>query len=132
MARNGSSTSSARYGKETVLGAAGAWLDYSERMLRQEIAKVPDGVYEAELGYMDDDGKNRGKLLPVKVKVVIEGDAPHDRRHGLEREVETAFNGPYEGAVLSAATYIVRTVFLDEVTHDVFVPQNEGMLRPVK
>ena len=55
-----------------MLGAAGAWLDYSERMLRQEIAKVPDGVYEAELGYMDDDGKNRGKLLPVKVKVIIE------------------------------------------------------------
>ena len=120
-----------RYGKETVLGAAGAWLDYSERMLRQEIAKVPDGVYEAELGYMDDDGKNRGKLLPVKVKVLIEGDSLTIDVTGSSDEVETAFNSPYEGAVLSAATYIVRTIFLDEATHDVFVPQNEGMLRPV-
>ena len=47
-------------------------------------------------------------------------------------EVETAFNSPYEGAVVSGATYIVRTIFLDEATYDVFVPQNEGMLRPVR
>ena len=29
-------------------------------------------------------------------------------------------------------TFIVRTIFLDEATYHVFVPQNEGMLRPVK
>jgi 5-oxoprolinase (ATP-hydrolysing) len=121
-----------RYGKETVLGAAGAWLDYSERMLRQEIAKVPDGEYEAELGHMDDDGKNRGKLLPVKVRVIVEGDTLTIDVTGSSGETETAFNSPYEGAVVSAATYIVRTIFLDEATHDVFVPQNEGMLRPVR
>ena len=34
----------ARYGTEAVLGAARGWLEYSERMLRQEIAKVPDGA----------------------------------------------------------------------------------------
>jgi 5-oxoprolinase (ATP-hydrolysing) len=122
----------ARYGKETVLGAAGDWLDYSERMLRREIAAVPDGVYEAEVGYLDDDGKNRGTLLPVKVKVIVEGDTLTIDVTGSSDEVETAFNSPYEGAVVSGATYIVRTIFLDEATYDVFVPQNEGMLRPVR
>jgi 5-oxoprolinase (ATP-hydrolysing) len=121
-----------RYGKETVLGAAGAWLDYSERMLRQEIGRVPDGEYEADVGYMDDDGKNRGELLPVKVKVIVEGDDLTIDLTGSSDETETAFNSPYEGAVVSGATYIVRTLFLDEATYDVFVPQNEGMLRPVK
>ena len=29
-------------------------------MLRQEIAKIPDGVYETEVGWLDDDGRNRG------------------------------------------------------------------------
>jgi 5-oxoprolinase (ATP-hydrolysing) len=120
-----------RYGKETVLGAAGAWLDYSERMLRREIAKVPDGVYEAEPGFLDDDGRNREKLLPVKVKVIVEGDSLTIDVTGSSDETETAFNSPYEGAVVSGATYIVRTIFLDEATYDVFVPQNEGMLRPV-
>jgi 5-oxoprolinase (ATP-hydrolysing) len=121
-----------RYGKDTVLGAAADWLDYSERMLRKEIAAVPDGTYEAETGYLDDDGKNRGVLLPVKVKVIVEGDELTIDVTGSSGEVETAFNSPYEGAVVSAATYIVRTIFLDEATYDVFVPQNEGMLRPVR
>jgi 5-oxoprolinase (ATP-hydrolysing) len=121
-----------RYGRDAVLDAAQAWLDYSERMLRQEIAAVPDGVYEAETGYLDDDGKNRGTLLPVKVKVVVEGDSLTLDLTGSSDETETAFNSPYEGAVVSAATYIVRTLFLDEATYDVFVPQNEGMLRPVR
>ena len=39
-----------RYGHETVLGAAHGWIAYSERMLRQEIAKVPDGEYQAPVG----------------------------------------------------------------------------------
>jgi 5-oxoprolinase (ATP-hydrolysing) len=93
---------------------------------------VPDGTYEAETGYLDDDGKNRGVLLPVKVKVIVEGDELTIDVTGSSGEVETAFNSPYEGAVVSAATYIVRTIFLDEATYDVFVPQNEGMLRPVR
>ena len=33
------------------------WLDYSERMLRHEIAKVPDGGYETDVGWLDDDGR---------------------------------------------------------------------------
>jgi 5-oxoprolinase (ATP-hydrolysing) len=121
-----------RYGKDVVLGNANAWLDYSEHMLRQEIAKVPDGEYDVPVGWMDDDGKNYGTRLPIKVKVIIEGDTLTIDTTGSSSETETAFNSPYMGAVMSAATYIVRTIFLDETTHDVFVPQNEGMLRPVK
>ena len=56
-----------------MLGAAHDWLDYSERMLRQEIAKVPDGVYETDVGWLDDDGRNRGVKLPVKVTVIDRG-----------------------------------------------------------
>ena len=120
-----------RYGKDVVLGAAQSWVDYSEAMLRQEIAKVPDGVYDAPIGWLDDDGKNRGTMLPIKVKTVIEGDTLTIDLTGSSDEVETAFNSPYEGTVLSAASYIARTIFLDEATYDVFVPQNEGMLKPV-
>ena len=58
-----------RYGSEAVLGAAADWVAYSERMLRQEIAKVPDGEYETDVGWLDDDGVHRGVQLPVKVKV---------------------------------------------------------------
>ncbi len=121
-----------RYGKEAVLGAAGAWIDYSERMLRQEIAKVPDGVYETGVGWLDDDGRNRGVQLPVKVKVVVEGDELTIDLTGSSAEVPTGYNSPFEGTTVSAMTFIVRMIFLDEAAYPVFVPQNEGMLKPVK
>ena len=121
-----------RYGKDAVLGAARDWIDYSERMLRQEIAKVPDGVYETDVGWLDDDGRNRGVPLPVKVKVVIEGDELTIDLTGSSDEVPTGYNCPYEGTTVSAMTFIVRMIFLDEAAYPVFVPQNEGMLKPVK
>ncbi len=121
-----------RYGKETVLGAAGDWLAYSERMLRQEIAKVPDGVYETDVGWLDDDGRNRGVQLPVKVKVIVRGDEITIDLTGSSPEVPTGYNCPFEGTTVSAMTFITRMIFLDEVAFPVFVPQNEGMLVPVK
>jgi 5-oxoprolinase (ATP-hydrolysing) len=121
----------ARYGEETVLGVARAWLEYSERMLRQEIAKVPDGRYETDVGWLDDDGVNRGKRLPVKIAVEIEGDEITYDLTGSSDEVPTGYNCPFEGTTVSAMTFITRMIFLDEATYSVFVPQNEGMLAPV-
>ena len=120
-----------RYGKDVVLDAASGWLDYSERMLRQEIAKVPDGRYETEVGWLDDDGVNRGKMLPVKVAVEITGDEVTYDLTGSSDEVPTGYNVPFEGTTVSAMTFITRMIFLDEEAYPVFVPQNEGMLRPV-
>jgi len=120
-----------RYGRDTVLGAARGWLDYSERLLRQEIAKVPDGRYETEVGYLDDDGVNRGVKLPVKVAVEINGDEITYDLTGSSDEVPSGFNCPFEGTTVSAMTFITRMIFLDEATYPVFVPQNEGMLAPV-
>jgi 5-oxoprolinase (ATP-hydrolysing) len=120
-----------RYGKEAVLSAANGWLDYSERMLRNEIAKLPDGTYETDVGWLDDDGRTRGVPLPVKVAVKIEGDEITFDLTGSSAEVPTGFNCPYEGTTVSAMTFITRMIFLDEVAYPVFVPQNEGMLRPV-
>ena len=120
-----------RYGQETVLGVARSWLDYSEHMLRQEIAKVPDGRYETEVGWLDDDGVNRGVKLPVKIAVVIEGDEITFDLTGSSNEVPTGFNCPFEGTTVSAMTFITRMIFLDEEAYPVFVPQNEGMLAPV-
>ena len=36
-----------RYGVETTMSAAYGWMDYSEKMLREQIAKIPDGEYTA-------------------------------------------------------------------------------------
>ena len=54
------------YGKNTVLAASRQLMDYTEAMLRREIAKIPDGDYVAE-GFLDDDGRTRGVTLPPVV-----------------------------------------------------------------
>jgi 5-oxoprolinase (ATP-hydrolysing) len=120
-----------RYGKEAVKQAGEQWINYSEAMLRAEIAKVPDGVYETEIGYLDDDGKNYGQKLPIQVKVIIEGDGITYDLTGSAAQVETGYNCPFEGTTVSAFAFITRMIFLDEVSHSVFVPQNEGMLKPI-
>jgi 5-oxoprolinase (ATP-hydrolysing) len=121
-----------RYGVEAVLGAGRDWIAYSERVLRQEIAKIPDGAYETEVGWLDDDGRNRGQPLPVKVKVIVEGDEIVYDLTGSSDEVPTGYNCPFEGTTMSAFALITRMVLLDEVAYPVLVPQNEGMLRPVR
>lgn len=120
-----------RYGKDTVFAAAEDLMDYSEFLLRSEIAKVPDGTYTAPEGWLDDDGKNFGKPLKVCVKVVIDGTDITVDLTGSSPEVETAFNAPFEGATRCAAQFIVRTVFLDEARTGEGVPQNEGCYRPI-
>lgn len=121
-----------RYGLSPVEDAGQSWIDYSERMLRQEIAKIPDGVYETDTGYLDDDGRNYGKKLPVAVKVIVEGDEITYDLTGSSLQVPTAYNCAFEGTTVSAFTFITRMMFLDEKAFPVFVPQNEGMLKPLK
>ena len=70
------------YGKDDVLQATRQLMDYTEAMLRREIAKIPDGDYVAE-GFLDDDGRNRGVTLPVKVTVKSPRRRRRGRSHGL-------------------------------------------------
>ncbi len=63
-----------RYGADVVMSAAYEWMDYSEKMLRDQIAKIPDGEYVAPTAWLDDDARNRGVRLRVETKVIVEGD----------------------------------------------------------
>jgi N-methylhydantoinase B len=120
-----------RYGSDTVMSSAYEWMDYSERMLRKEISKIPDGEYAAPTAWLDDDARNRGTRLRVETKVVVEGDGITIDVTGSNAEVPTGYNVPFEGSLLVGAYYAVRTLLLDEVTYPDFVPQNDGVFRPV-
>ena len=62
-----------RYGKETVKQSIAAILDHAEAASRARTLSIPDGIYEAE-SYMDDDGIDIGKPVPIRVKVIVEDD----------------------------------------------------------
>jgi N-methylhydantoinase B/oxoprolinase/acetone carboxylase alpha subunit len=121
-----------RYGTDVVMSAAYDWMDYSERMLRQEIEKIPDGTYGPVVGWLDDDARNRDQRLRVETKVIVGGDEITIDLTGSNPEVPTGYNVPFEGSLLVSCYYAVRTILLDETTFPELVPQNDGVFRPVK
>jgi len=119
-----------RYGSDTILTASQQLMDYTERILRQRIAAIPDGEYRAE-GFLDDDGRNRDVRLPIKVCVRVDGDAIEIDLTGSSDQVETAFNVPFEGSTKVACFCALRSLLLDSETAEVKVPSNEGSFRPI-
>jgi 5-oxoprolinase (ATP-hydrolysing) len=120
-----------KYGVDSVLKAASAWKDYSEQMLRREIAKIPDGAYEAPLALFDNDGRTLDKPLPIATTVIIQGSDLIVDLEGTSPEVPTGINVPFEGSTQMAAYFTARSIFMDEATYEEFIPQNEGMFRPI-
>src|SRR3977135_1342 len=62
-----------RYGRDAVQGAIAAIMDHAEAAARARTLTIPDGTYEAE-SFMDDDGVDIGKRVPIRVRVVVAGD----------------------------------------------------------
>ena len=80
-----------RYGQRPVLDAIAEIMDRSEVQARARTRSIPDGVYEAE-SYMDDDGVDIGRRVPIKVRVEIKGDeATIDLTH-VSRQVRGFYN----------------------------------------
>ncbi|HXQ53067.1 MAG TPA: hydantoinase B/oxoprolinase family protein [Stellaceae bacterium] len=63
-----------RYGRDEVAQSIAAIMDRSEVTARANTRTIPDGTYEAE-SYMDDDGVDIGKPVPIRVKVSVAGEA---------------------------------------------------------
>ena len=84
------------------------------------------------MGWLDDDARNRGVRLRVETKVIVEGDEITIDLTGSNAEVPTGYNVPFEGTLLVAAYFVIRTLLLDEATFAEPVPQNDGIFRPVK
>ena len=122
-----------RYGLETVQGASDDLMDYSERVLRQEIEKLPDGTYSAEGridGYLDHENPAY-RDLPIVASVTVDGSDLHVDLAGTAPQVDLPINMPFEGTVDIAIYLVLRSILLDSETHDP-VPTNSGLFRPIK
>ena len=119
-----------KYGKDTVIQATKQLMDYTEKRMRAEISKIPDGEYFSE-GFLDDDGRNRGITLPIKVCVRIIDDRVEIDLTGSSPQVPTAFNVPFEGSTKVAAFFVFRAMLLDTYTSQDDIPANEGSFRPI-
>ena len=111
-----------RYGRDVVLDAIAAIMDRSEALARERVRSIPDGVYLAE-SYMDDDAVDLGKRVPIKVKVIIAGDAMTVDLSEVALQVKGFYNS---GEAAGRACCQVAFKCLTSPTE---LPINEGSFR---
>src|SRR4051812_36994018 len=122
-----------RFGLQTVRNAAEDLMDYSDRMLRRAIEKLPDGTYEAE-GHLDgfvEHPDPRYKNLKIRVALTVEGSEITVDLTGTAPQVDLPINMPLVGTVDIAIWVTLRSILLDAATHDP-VPTNSGLFRAIK
>jgi N-methylhydantoinase B len=122
------------YGLDMVKAASQDAIAHSEKMLRAEIEKLPDGEYTAERfldGFQDHEDPSY-KNLRIAVAVRIEGsDITVDLTGSARQLDDLPVNMPFHGTLDVAVWLTIRSILLDTAVFD-DVPQNEGMLRPIK
>ena len=111
-----------RYGLPLALEHMSALLDYSERVTRQAIQAIPDGVYQV-LDHMDDDGLT-DQLVPIQVTITVSGDGMTIDFTGTSPQRPGCINAP-QAVTISACLYVIRCVVGDDA------PANQGCLRPL-
>ncbi len=114
-----------RYGREPVLGAIAAIMDQAEALARARTRSIPNGVYEAE-SYMDDDGIEVGKPVPIRVRVTVKGDEMTIDLTEVSRQVRGFYNsGITTGHACAQVAYKCITSPTD-------YPINDGSFRSLK
>ena len=114
-----------RYGCDEVLAAIADIMDHSEQAARARTASIPDGVYEAE-SFMDDDGIDIGKPIPIRVRVSVQGEAMTVDLSKISAQVRGFYNsGITTGHACAQVAYKCITSPTD-------YPINDGSLRPLK
>jgi N-methylhydantoinase B len=113
--------------------ACTALMDHAERLMRQAIAKLPDGVYRAETaidGYLDSDDPTK-KELPIVVTITKKDDSLVVDLTGTAPQVpDRPINMPLEGTADIAIWLTIRSVLLDTEIHG-HIPVNAGLIRPI-
>ncbi len=109
-----------KYGRDVVMAAGDALLDYAERKMRAGIAAIPDGTYAFSDVY--DDLEIEGEL-PVSCAITVAGDEMHLRFEAPD-QVRAGLNMVYT-ALLSTVYYAVKTVV------DPTILPNAGLARPL-
>lgn len=123
-----------KFGLDTVRAARDYMIDYSERVLRNEISKIPDGAYHS-VGYIDgylDSPDPKRKDLRLEVTLRVKGDDMVVDLTGTSEQVsDRPINMPLEGTVDMAVYLTIRTILLDSEKFG-YIPQNAGLIRPIK
>jgi N-methylhydantoinase B len=96
--------------------------DYAETMMRKEIARIPEGVYEGK-AVLDGDGFD-AKDIEIKVSVKVEGDEMWVDFEGTDPQTTGFINSPFANSCTSVYVAVLTCVSME-------VPHNEGAYQPI-
>ncbi len=110
------------FGVERLKEILEAIHSYADQMMRAEISKIPDGVYEGE-AVLDGDGFEATNIK-IKTKIEVKEDEVWVDFAGTDPQVTGFINSPFANSATS-----VYVAFLTCVSQE--VPHNEGAYTPI-
>lgn len=113
----------AKYGMGKIRRNMTALKDYSERMIRSAIRRLPRGQYRFE-DSLDSDGIVDGPVK-IAVTVTIHGNRATIDFTGSSEQVEGSVNANYAVAI-AATTYVFRCLVREDI------PYTAGVMRPLE
>lgn len=115
-----------KFGADVLAEAMGEALDYSERLMRAQIERIPDGVYEGSDFIEPVAAPNwQAELIPVKVKITVDGDRIVFDYTGTAKQVRGGINCPFSVTCNS-------TWFTVKAITDPSIPINQGCYRSIE
>jgi N-methylhydantoinase B len=112
-----------RYGAATMQACADHFLDYSERRMRQLIARLKEGTY-TYADYLDSDGLH-GAPVRIQCAATLEDGAVRLDFTGTDPQMASGKNVPMV-ATLSVVYFVLKMLL------DPDLPPNSGSYRPVR
>ncbi len=112
-----------RYGMDTLAKHVNRLFDATEKMVRAEIERIPDGRYEGQ-SWMYYDGFQKGSRFRIKVAITVKGDEIFFDYTGTDGQTQGFANAP-----LSASVSAIILTFLMLI--DPNIPHNDGLTRPL-
>ncbi len=112
------------HGADTVTRHMQELIDYTERMTRAAVRELPDGEWRFE-DWIDDDGIDFGKPIPLKVTLRKRGDTLIADWTGSSPQVKGAINNTLSFTKAATYTCVKSVLPLD-------IPNNEGFYRAIQ
>lgn len=115
-------------GRQEVETYMDALQSYGERVMKQVISTIPDGIYRAE-DVLDDDGTEgepqKARTIVIRVCIEVRGDKMKIDFDGSDPQVSGCVNA-VKAITLSAVYYVLRCLLSDDA------PKSSGLMRPVR
>jgi len=115
----------ARHGEATVFAAIDQIWRNSEEAARRAIGRIPNGVYAAS-SFLDNDGIDLDRTVPVDVKVRIQDGEFCVDFSGVSEQLRGPFNSGLHGGGETCARIAFKYLFAPDEA------PNEGSFAPVK